>query len=288
MSAILDKLYSDAQEVFGIDGIGAVIYPNRAGWMDLITLWKGRADTQLAKFATDEDWQSLTRSTAQSAESDMLTIIQSTASDVLGWIKQNLLGEDVANVSSSTLKTFIMAQYAKSAVSLQLHVNGSMQDAIDDETITEAEARSNLDQAVRVMEMLALAGEKGMFDSLPRVAASTNGIGVAPVVVAIVAVVVAGLIVALYYIYRTTAMTERIAMAALGRCDKLFDAGQYEAYSACIKGVQQNVPGSDLMKPINDAAKIIGFGVAAAALLWVGVKFVLPALERSSANAGRA
>lgn len=276
MSVLLDELYEKALDVFDVDGLGNVIYANQSTWMGLANQWRGKAEAQMASFVSESDWETLSAADAKKADTDVYMLATDTAGVVLDWAKKNLLGQDVATMSGASLKTFLMASYAKAAQALALHESGEMQASIDAGEITESQARKNLDSALRSMELIAKGGQQQLYKPLQGV----SGLGVAP---AVVAIIVAGVaVVLLYAIYRVTdnqrTITTAVTESALTRCDKLLDSNP-ELYVQCIQGVQAHVPKTgDLMEPLVGASKIIAYGVAGGVLIWVGVKFVLPAL----------
>lgn len=285
MTALLDKMYAEAEGLFGIDGLGNVLYANKQTWMGLVSLWRGKAKAHLDSFVAPNAWEALTLEDAKKADTAVYVLASDAAGVALDWVKKNLLGQDVATMSGGTLTTFLMASYTRAAQSLALHESDEMQASIDAGSITEEDARKNLDESLRTMETLAKAGDKGLYTPL----GGLSGLGVDPLTVAVVVTVVA--LIAWYYIYETNqtarVVTTKVAQEAMNRCDKLL-ATDPELYVQCVHGVQLNVPKTgDLMEPLTGATKILAYGVAAGVLVWVGVKFVLPALVETGHIRGR-
>lgn len=277
----MDTLAEDAVSLFGINGIGGVAYSESASWIPIARQWNERAETALSAFVAQQDWDNADPNLFRDAETGVVELVQDHSGAALDWIRKNVFGEPVGQANSATLKHFYMAMFLRSETSIRLHLNGSYQMAVDAGHISESDARRSLSNAVSIQEMLAKLGDGGYFTELAKVYA-VNGLGIAPVIVAVLIIVGAALIAALAFIVLRWWNERTLLLKQLAFCDDLAKQGQYELAMQCHQGLRKDwADTNDLIKPIAQAINTITLAAVGLAAVYVGIKVLLPALRDS-------
>lgn len=286
MSVLLDTLAEDAVSLFWINGIGGIAYADSATWIPVARNWNERASSALGSFVTQADWDAADPDLFRDAETDIVALTKDHSGAALDWIRKNVFGEPVAEASSSTLKHFYMAMFLRSETSIQLHLNGSYQMAVDANHISESEARRSLGNAVSIQEMLAKLGEGGYFSELAKVYAP-GGTGAVPLVIVVVLIVVAAaLIAALAFIVLRWWNERTLLLKQLAFCDSLAEQGQHELAMQCHQGLRKDwAQTNDLIKPIAQAINTITLAAVGLAVVYVGFKVLLPVIRDSRRRA---
>jgi hypothetical protein len=277
---LLDTLAEDAVSLFGIDGIGGIAYADSATWAPIARQWNERASTAVSYFVTQADWDKADPNLFQDAETDIVGLVKDHSGLALDWIRKNVFGEPVANARSDVLKNFYMAMFLRSETSIRLHLNGSYQMAIDEGHISTAEARRSLGNAVSIQEMLAKLGDGGYFSELAQIYA-VNGLG-NPLIIVVAVVIAAALIAALAFIILRWWNERTLLIKQLAFCDDLARQGQYELAMQCHQGLRQDwAKANDLIKPIAQAINTVTIAAVSLAVVYVGIKVLLPAFRGS-------
>lgn len=303
MSQITDALIARAIQLLGISTGQYTLPYQSADWPAGSEPWRGMlidyADTMRAAMATTditpEEVQSLSPDAAFGYISATFQHIQSVGGALLEAVKAGNVKSVITTIPRMQLRASVVAIYVYNMSGVQLHLSGAFARGIQAGRITEHEAAEHLNRCLDLCQAYAALAGKNALALINRPASGpTSGLGVTgwDDAVALGALAIAGLLAVLLllgvcFIIAWAYNQHYVQTRALDECDRLLEQGDAAGSARCRANVltAANQPMDNLMSSLLTPLQVIGYTAAGALALYVGVKFIWPAVTEQHRRA---